>query len=130
MSNAEAIYKFIDGLKKEVRTLVTRDQPKTFQESCSFDFSHDASLMRDKISFGQNHRLPAPQARNQRQHSHARGSFQRQHTLTNSHTEERRDDRPRFGRLTDAERREVAQKKACFNCREEGHVILDCPRRP
>jgi hypothetical protein len=32
--------------------------------------------------------------------------------------------------LTDAERREVAQKKACFNCREEGHVILDCPRRP
>jgi hypothetical protein len=109
MSNAEAIYKFIDGLKKEVRTLVTRDQPKTFQESCSFDFSHDASLMRDKISFGQNHRLPAPQARNQRQHSHARGSFQRQHTLTNSHTEERRDDRPRFGRLN--------------------HTVLECTKR-
>jgi len=86
--------------------------------------------MRDKITFVLDHRLPSHQVRNQSQHFHARESFQRQHIPTESRIEERRDDRPRFGRLTDAERREVAQKKACFNCREEGHVILDCPRRP
>jgi hypothetical protein len=49
MSNDEAMDKLIDGLKKEVRIVVRRDRLKTFEEDYSLTYTHDATLMEDKI---------------------------------------------------------------------------------
>lgn len=33
-------------------------------------------------------------------------------------------------KLTDVERRELSRNRACFYCREKGHMKRDCPKRP
>ena len=67
VSNAEAMDKFIDRLKKELCTLSRRDWPKTLEKGCIFAYTFDATLMRDSTTFCLNHGLPTHQARNQRQ---------------------------------------------------------------
>jgi len=47
MSCAGAMNEFVERLKKDSRTIVTPDRPKTLEEACSFAYTHDETFKRE-----------------------------------------------------------------------------------
>jgi hypothetical protein len=130
MSDAEKLHAYTDGLKREVRLLVTFSNPATFEECVATAarvddilFHNGARSRRDMPrtrggSGGPPSSLPMPMDL---------GALHR--NSGGARTPLRRDDndQQRLARLTDRERERLRAIGACFRCRQPGHMTRECP---
>lgn len=131
MSDAEKLDRFVTGLKPQVRRDVDQFDPSTFDDAVA------RAERADNLNFYSNSRLSfnSPNRFNSLQEDSSSqvprstpmdlSSMRATGSSNNINSRSRQ-----FTKLTPQEREKLRRENKCFYCREGGHPLSKCPRKP
>jgi hypothetical protein len=114
LHSTEQLDRFVRGLKPHVRREVELRDPKTFDEATTI------AERVDQISFAATRTKPIQGSRPSTSSGPQPMELGAMRTVPTV----------KKTRLTPEERQDLRQRKACFYCRESGHMMADCPNKP
>ena len=124
LHSSEQYYRFLQGLKSNVRREVELQNPETFDEATriaeridSISFAHRSELFR----------ATAPRPAYSRPEPMELGQMTVKPRRAPASSDPPTRPAPR---LTAEERRRLRDTNSCFYCRQPGHIMADCPVRP
>ena len=123
MAEDEKLDRFVRGLKPHVRREVEIREPKDLADACRLSEHHDAAYRSTDFHNSGSNRYNKGNRPN-------RSSDGPQPMELNATGFQGPSSSKKFKRLTPQERQRLMDEGKCLYCREAGHMLRDCPKRP
>jgi hypothetical protein len=118
LSSAEALDKYIAGLKPQTRSYVTLQYPQTVEEAMRIADTFDT------VTYVSNRQVRIPQVMTKTPMSEP---VPMDIDVINTYAQPRDPARLPLKKLSEQEKKELLKLGKCFRCREPGHRAAECP---
>lgn len=126
LSNAEALDKYIAGLKPQTRSYVMLQYPQTMEEAMRIADTYDT------VTYANNRQISTQQPMTNRTPMYppvtTNEPMPMEIDAIKIYNQPRNASKAPLKKLTDQEKKELLRLGKCFRCREHGHRAAECPR--